>query len=316
MTLSIGASVYPDDGLDAETLLINADAAMYEAKRSGRNRHRLFDPGIRHARDERLTCSRALREALSSGGLSLHYQPQIWTGSGVLRGVEALARWRDPVLGEVPPSRFIPLAEECGLIDALGEWSLQEAARQLAQWRAAGLAVPGVSVNISPLQLQGERLPWVISRVIAQNGLRPDDLTIEITEGALMDDRAACIDTARAIAALGVRLSMDDFGTGYSNLARLAQLPIRELKIDRSLMTRIADDADARAVANIAVQIGKTLRMSVVAEGVETMDQKGILQDFGCDVLQGYLYSPGLPADCLEQWLLAPGSAMRTLPAA
>jgi diguanylate cyclase (GGDEF)-like protein/PAS domain S-box-containing protein len=305
VTLSIGVSIYPDHGRDAETLLTNADSAMYAAKRSGRSTHRLYDPAMRRAAEERVAVSRALRDALANDRLCLHYQPQVWTGNGILRGVEALARWTDPALGDVPPAKFIPIAEEYGLIGEIGEWCLREAVRQLASWRAAGLAVPKVSVNLSPAQLQSRGLVGTIAQAIADFGVRPGELTLEITEGALMKDRATAIEIAKAIHSLGVRMSLDDFGTGYSNLARLAQLPIDELKIDRSFMSRIADDLDARAVVDIAVQIGKTLRMTVVAEGVETREQKRVLQELGCDVLQGYLYARPMPAGRLADWLLA-----------
>ncbi|MFO1114107.1 MAG: EAL domain-containing protein [Beijerinckiaceae bacterium] len=303
VSLSIGVSLYPQDGPDSDTLLTNADFAMYGAKRAGRSTHRRFDPSMRSDVEARVACSRALREALATGGLMLHFQPQVWTASGALRGVEALARWRDPVLGDVSPARFIPIAEEYGLAGAIGEWSLNEAARHLARWRAEGLAVPHVSVNLSPAQLhEGGQLD-AIARALDEHRLSPRDLVIEITEGALMTDRLA-LEQIRAMSAMGVCISLDDFGTGYSNLARLAQLPIDELKIDRSLIARIAEDSDMRAVANIAVQIGKSLRKRVVAEGVETAEQREALRALGCDAAQGYLYARPMPPQNLADWLV------------
>jgi diguanylate cyclase (GGDEF)-like protein/PAS domain S-box-containing protein len=309
--MSIGVSLYPDDGADADTLLTNADAAMYAAKRSGRGGACRFDPAMRREAEDRVALSHALREALAGDRLTLHFQPQVWAGTGVLRGVEALARWRDPVLGDVSPSRFIPIAEEYGLIGALGRWSLHAAAAQLASWRAEGLAVPQVSVNLSPSQLQDPALVETVARAIVDRGLRPGDLTLELTEGALMQHPTTAVETARTLSALGVCISLDDFGAGYSNMARLAQLPIGELKIDRSFMIGIAEDANARAVASIAVQIGKALRMTVVAEGVETPEQKQVLQELGCDVLQGYLCAPAMPAERLADWLIDPARQAR-----
>ena len=302
VSASIGISAYPEHGTNVDTLLMHSDMAMYEAKRSGRAGHCLFDLAIRGRNEERRSYAAALRQAVSSGGLTLHYQPQISLISGEIIGVEALARWRDPILGEVPPATFIDIAEEYGLIESIGDWSLLEACRQIADWRAAGLAVPRVSVNLSPLNFQSDALPATIERTLRDLDLPPHVLTIEMTESAVMDERSATLESARAIQALGVGLSMDDFGTGYSNLSRLARLPMKELKIDRSFVADLATDATARAVAALIVQVGASLGLAVVAEGVETLEQKRALEDMCCPYVQGYLYSPALPARALEQW--------------
>ena len=219
----------------------------------------------------------------------------------------ASKRWRAgtiPMLGEVPPSKFIPLAEEVGLIEQIGLWSIREACRQMAAWRHAGLDIPCVAVNLSPLNFQNAKLAAVVAETIAANGLPPETLMLEITEGVLVNERSAAIETMNAIRKLGVGLSLDDFGTGYSSLSRLAHLPIRELKIDRSFMRDIERDASALAIATAVVRVGQSLKMAVVAEGVETEGQRQLLAELGCDVVQGYLCAPAMSPEAFERWLL------------
>jgi EAL domain-containing protein (putative c-di-GMP-specific phosphodiesterase class I) len=234
----------------------------------------------------------------------LHYQPQIRTIDGAIHGVEALARWHDPVLGEVSPTRFVPLAEECGLIEQIGLWSIREACRQMAEWRASGLDIPSVAVNLSPINFQNENLATAVAEILADHRLSPEMLMLEITEGVIMNERSVAIETMNAVRELGVGLSLDDFGTGYSSLSRLTQLPIRELKIDRSFMRDIESDPDARAIVTTVVSVGKSLQLTVVAEGVETEGQRKLLAELGCDVVQGFLYAPALSPAVFGRWLL------------
>jgi diguanylate cyclase (GGDEF)-like protein/PAS domain S-box-containing protein len=304
ISASMGISIYPDNATDIDTLMQQADAAMYKAKQAGRSTHRFFSADMNSVAEQRLIYSAALRQAIASDALKLHYQPQIRTIDGTLYGVEALARWHDPVLGEVSPQKFIPLAEESGLIEQIGLWSMREACRQMAAWRQAGLDVPCVSVNLSPLNFQNANLAATVAEIIAAHGLPPEALMLEVTEGVLMNERLLAIETMNAIRQLGVGLSLDDFGTGYSSLSRLVHLPIRELKIDRSFMRDIEHDASALAVATAVIRVGQILKMTVVAEGVETEAQRGVLKELGCDVLQGFLFAAAMAPDTFERWLL------------
>jgi diguanylate cyclase (GGDEF)-like protein/PAS domain S-box-containing protein len=304
MSASIGISLYPDHATDIDALMQQADAAMYRAKQAGRSTHRLFTADMSGLAEQRMLLTAALRRAIAEDALSLRYQPQIRTSDGALHGVEALARWHDPVLGEVSPARFIPLAEECGLIEQIGLWSLREACRQMASWRRAGLDIPCVSVNLSPLNFRNAALADRLAAILAEYELPPYALMLEITEGAFMQDRAAAMETMQAIRALGVGLSLDDFGTGYSSLSRLAHLPIRELKIDRSFMRDIERELGALAIATAVVRVGQSLGMTVVAEGVETDGQRSLMAELGCDVVQGFLYAPALAPVALERWLI------------
>jgi diguanylate cyclase (GGDEF)-like protein/PAS domain S-box-containing protein len=317
ISASMGISIYPDNATDIDTLIQQADAAMYKAKQAGRSTHRFFSADMNRLAEQRLVFSAALRQAIANDKLRLVYQPQTRTVDGALYGVEALSRWHDPDLGEVPPSKFIPLAEEVGLIEQIGLWSIREACRQMAAWRHAGLDVPCVAVNLSPLNFQNAKLAAVVAETIAANGLPPETLMLEITEGVLVNERSAAIETMNAIRKLGVGLSLDDFGTGYSSLSRLAHLPIRELKIDRSFMRNIERDASALAIATAVVRIGQSLKMAVVAEGVETEGQRRLCwptsdatscrdisarlrcrpkrSSDGCSTM-----SPNMPAQCCE----------------
>ncbi|MBR0791809.1 EAL domain-containing protein [Bradyrhizobium manausense] len=304
MSASIGISLYPDHATDIDTLMQQADAAMYMAKQAGRSTHRMFSAEMNGLAEQRLAMIAALRRAIVDNALSLSYQPQIRSSDGAIHGVEALARWRDAALGDVSPARFIPLAEECGLIEQIGLWSVREACRQMAIWRRAGLNIPSVSVNLSPINFRNVTLAARLEDILAEYQLPPDALMLEITEGTFMQDGAAALETMHAIRALGVGLSVDDFGTGYSSLSRLAHLPIRELKIDRSFMRDIEKDASAVAIATAVVRVGQGLGMTVVAEGVETEGQRKVLAELGCDVVQGFLYAPALAPVAFERWLI------------
>jgi diguanylate cyclase (GGDEF)-like protein/PAS domain S-box-containing protein len=304
MSASMGISLYPDNATDIDTLIQQADAAMYKAKQAGRSTFRFFSADMDRLAEQRLEHSAALRNAILNDRLQLHYQPQIRTSDGAIHGVEALARWYDPVLGEVSPSKFIPLAEECGLIEQIGLWSLREACRQMAEWRAAGLDIPCVAVNLSPINFQNENLVSVVDDMLTEHGLPPEVLMLEITEGLIMNERSVAVETMNALRKLGVGLSLDDFGTGYSSLSRLAHLPIRELKIDRSFMQDVESDATARAIVTTVVRVGQSLQLTVVAEGVETDGQLNLLTELGCDVVQGFLYARALSPAAFGRWLL------------
>ncbi len=212
MSASMGISMYPDNTTDIDTLIQQADAAMYKAKRAGRSTYRFFSADMNRLAEQRLAHSAALRSAIASDALKLHYQPQIRTIDGTIHGVEALARWNDPVLGEVSPAKFITLAEECGLIEQIGLWSIREACRQMAEWREAGLDIPCMSVNLSPINFQNANLAAVVAGILADHGLPPEVLMLEVTEGVILNERSAAIETMNTIRKLGVGLSLDDFG--------------------------------------------------------------------------------------------------------
>jgi len=300
---SIGISVYPHDGGNMDALLHHADVAMYQAKHNGRNRVRFYSSEMDQCAQERMTMEVALREALEQSQLQLHYQPQIDIGSGRLHSVEALARWQHPTLGNVPPIRFIPLAEETGLIGDLGRWALQEACGQLQRWRQDGLQVPSVSVNLSPTNFHNPTLPDLISRILRHAALQASDLTLEITEDVLLDGDPITLQTLRQVHALGVRLSMDDFGTGYSSLSYLRQLPVSELKLDRSFVHGIEGDKVASALTQAIAHIGQSLQLKVVAEGVESAEQLRLLGAQGYQIAQGFHFTPALPAPALADWV-------------
>ena len=304
MSASIGISMYPDNATDIDTLIQQADAAMYQAKRAGRSTYRFFSADMNRLAEQRLLHSAALRSAIANDELKLHYQPQIRTIDGGIHGVEALARWHDAVLGEVSPTKFIPLAEECGLIEQIGLWSIREACRQMAEWRKGGLDIPCVSVNLSPINFQNLNLAAAVAEILANHGLPPGVLMLEITEGVILNEHSGAIETMTALRELGVGLSLDDFGTGYSSLSRLTHLPIRELKIDRSFMRDVENDSSARAIVTTVVRVGQSLQLTVVAEGVETDGQRKLLTELGCDVVQGFLYAPALSPPAFGRWLL------------
>lgn len=309
VTASIGVAVFPQDGRDMETLLHRADLAMYQAKKAGRGRFSFFSSEMNRLAQERLMLEHALRLALQedNGSLHLHYQPQIEINTGRLYGVEALARWCHPVLGNISPIRFILLAEECGLIGQLGQWALKEACRQLRTWRDNGLNVPTVSVNMSPSNFHNLDLPRKIRETLQRHELSASDLTLELTESILLDANPSTMQTIEAIHAQGVRLSMDDFGSGYSSLSSLRSLPFSELKLDRGFVADLETDAAARALSAAILGIGKSLSLVVVAEGVETELQKETLREQGYPVVQGYLFSRPLTPVDFERWLRESG---------
>ncbi|CAN5166527.1 EAL domain-containing protein [soil metagenome] len=304
MSASIGISLYPDNAADIDQLIKQADVAMYHAKRAGRATYRFFSAEMNGFAEQRLAYSAALRNAIANAALELHYQPQIATSDGAIHGVEALARWFDPVLGEVSPAKFIPLAEECGLIEQIAQWSLRAACRQMAQWRDAGLDIPCVSVNLSPINFQNANLASAVADILAEHRLPPQALMLEVTEGVMQHEHPRAIATMHALRKLGVGLSLDDFGTGYSSLSRLAHLPVRELKIDRGFIRDIESDQGARAVVTAVIRVGQSMQLTVIAEGVETPGQQSVLAELGCDAVQGFFYAPALSPEAFGRWLL------------
>jgi diguanylate cyclase (GGDEF)-like protein/PAS domain S-box-containing protein len=305
VTGSAGISLFPQDGADANMLVRNADVAMYQAKARGRNGYQLYAPSMDGEGMERLRLEALLRRAIERDEIRLVYQPQVEIDGGRLVGVEALVRWHSAELGEVAPVRFIPLAEDIGFIGQLGAHVLEQACRQMTAWDAAGLHVPKMAVNLSGRQFDRGSVAPLVAQVLADSGLAPQRLQLEVTESVIMNTGDA-LDYVNDLHALGVELAIDDFGTGYSSLAYLKQLPVQTLKIDRSFIQDIVHDADAgndQAIAIAIIQLGKSLGLSVIAEGVETDAQAAFLLRHGCRRAQGYLYSkPIAPETLLAQW--------------
>ncbi|MDC7710265.1 sensor domain-containing protein [Vogesella indigofera] len=301
---SIGISVYPNDGVDAAALLKNADAAMYRAKEAGKNTYQFFDAQMNAQTFERLLMESGLRQALERGEFELHYQPQVAGDDHQLVGVEALIRWRHPHLGLVSPARFIPLAEETGLIKPIGAWVLREACRQMMAWDAQGLAIPRLAVNLSARQFEQQSLLHDVAEVLANTGLEPARLDLEITESMLMQNPQEAVLLLGELKALGVKLSIDDFGTGYSSLSNLKRFPLDYLKIDRSFIEGLPGDEDSAAITEAIIAMARKLHYTVIAEGVETAEQGAFLRLNGCAILQGYYFSKPLPAANLASWLL------------
>jgi diguanylate cyclase len=294
---SIGISVYPDHGTEAETLLQHADAAMYHAKKGGRDAYRVFAPGMNAFARERLELENGLRRALQQGEFILHYQPKVDVRSGAIDSTEALIRWLHPTRGLTSPMDFIPLAEETGLIIPIGEWVLYEACRHAHAWQAAGLRPLRVAVNLSPQQFRQKGLVDIVSAALRAARLEPRYLELELTESTVMHDAEQSIEILRRLSALGVRISVDDFGTGYSSLSYLRRLPLDKLKIDRAFIRDLATSRDDAAIVRAIVSLAHNLRLKVIAEGVETPDQLVFLRELGCDQYQGYHYSAPVPND-------------------
>ena len=308
--VSIGIATSPSDGHSAETLIRNADVAMYHAKKNGKNSYQYFSESMNQAALERFTLENALRRAIGTDQLLLYFQPLVDARSCRISAVETLIRWQHPELGLLTPSSFIPIAEESGLIVHLGEWVLREACRQAVAWDAAGYRPVRIAVNISNAQFRSKNFAETVSDILQETGLEADRLELEITESSVMHAENHCIPTLHEIKELGVRVAMDDFGTGYSSLAALRQLPVDTLKIDRSFVDGIASDkADARIVS-IILAMARLLKLEVVAEGVENEEQLEFLRRKGCDTLQGYFISRPLPANDIVTFLHSSAGAV------
>jgi diguanylate cyclase (GGDEF)-like protein len=295
ISASIGIAIYPDDGKDVESLLKNADAAMYYAKSEGKNNYQYYRQSMNASALERLTIENRLRKALERKDFVLHYQPQLDISSGKIVGLEALIRWKQSDSTIVPPGEFIPIAEETGLIIPMSDWILHTACMQSKVWHTSGFLDIPVSVNISSQQFQQKNFVKTIKRILEDTGTRPRDIILEITESTIMHNTDMVFSTLYELSKIGIRLSIDDFGTGYSSLSYLKRFPIYAIKIDRSFVKEINTSADDAAISRAIISMAHSLKLKVVAEGVETKHQLSFLREQGCDGVQGYLFSRPLP---------------------
>ena len=310
ITCSVGISVYPADGQDAETLLRNADSAMYKAKEMGRNNFEYFAANLNRHATERLELLNSLRQAIANDEFVLQYQPKVHLGSGKVVGAEALIRWHSAARGMVSPADFIPLAEESGLILAIGEWVLRSACAQNVAWQRAGHPPMPISVNLSPRQLVRDDVVDLVAAVLRESGLAPHLLELEITETVVMRDVDQSLSILRKLKQLGVRISIDDFGTGYSSLNYLKRFPVDTLKIDRSFVSDIVTDSDDAAIVKAVISLAHILNLRVVAEGVETEEQRRFLMENGCDEVQGYHFGRPVSVEAFARcWLHVPSAA-------
>jgi diguanylate cyclase (GGDEF)-like protein/PAS domain S-box-containing protein len=300
VTSSIGIAISPNDGDNLTDLIKNADTAMYRAKELGRNNYQLYDPKMSAPTAQSLSLMSDLRKALDRGEFVVYYQPQIHVKTGELIGVEALLRWQHPQRGMISPAQFIPLAEETGLIVPIGEWVLRTACAQVKAWAEAGFPEMRVAVNLSARQFMRDDLVEVVERVLRDTGLKPHLLELEITESMTMHNVERAIQILHGLKNLGVMISLDDFGTGYSSLSYLKHFPIHMLKIDQSFVRDITVDPDDAAIVNSIIALAHALQLNVIAEGVETEEQLAYLVEQGCFEMQGYLFSPPLPVQSLE----------------
>lgn len=295
-TASIGVALAPEDGDGAAELLQKSESALFQAKGQGKNQCRFYDQGMEAGTAERLNLETALRGALKREEISLHYQPQVELASGKITGVEALARWQHGELGSIPPGKFIPIAEDSGLIIPIGHWILNTACRQAKSWQQKGLPAVRVAVNVSGHQFQQADFVDTVASALVETDLDPACLELELTESTIMERTEENIDTLKRLKGLGVQLAIDDFGTGYSSLSYLKRFPIDRIKIDRSFISNIPGDADDCAITDAVIALAHSLRYKVVAEGVETAEQLAYLRSRQCDEMQGYLFGKPIPA--------------------
>ena len=299
----MGIAMYPKDGESPEVLLSNAEAAMHMAKNRGRSFSQFYTPALESRATRMLMQEQLLRQAVEQGEFELHYQPQIELQTGKLAGFEALVRWRHPHRGLVSPDEFIGFAESRGLIAAVDCWVLNQACRQAKAWQEAGFPAVPMAVNLSAQEFRQRDVVKEVTQALEDTGLHAKYLHIELTESTLMLSGSPMQQTLHALKALGVGLAIDDFGTGYSSLAYLRKHPIDQLKIDRSFVTDLPHNPDAAAIVNAIVQMGNSLHLEILAEGVENIEQMAMLKDMGCAMMQGYLVSAPLSADRAEIWL-------------
>jgi EAL domain-containing protein (putative c-di-GMP-specific phosphodiesterase class I) len=291
ITTSIGVSVYPDDGMDAETLIKNADTAMYQAKENGRQSYRFFKPAMNVRAVERQSIEESLRSALQRQEFALHYQPKVNLKTGEITGAEALLRWTHPVRGSISPADFIPVAEDCGLILPIGRWVLQEACKQARSWLDVGLPLATMAVNISSMEFRDDNFLESVFATLSDAGLDPKCLELELTESVLMKRAESAASVLKTLRASGVQIAVDDFGTGYSSLSYLRKFPIDALKIDQSFVRQIMTAPDDATIVTAIISMGRSLNLRVVAEGVETQGELEFLQTRQCDEAQGYYFS-------------------------
>ena len=303
ITTSIGVSLYPYHGDDFETLIANADTAMYRAKQEGRNEYRIYAYEMNAMSFEKMLLEQSLRKAIAEDELLLYYQPQVEVDSGRVIGLEALVRWQHAEFGLIPPSEFIPIAEETGLIVPLGNWVLKQACMQSKRWQEEGRLPIKVSVNVSARQFQHPEFVSCVAAIVDLTGMRPELLELEITESIFIQDVNATIAKLNELKRMGLRIAVDDFGTGYSSLNYLRQFPLDVLKIDRAFIRDIAHNAHDQAITDAMIRLAHDLGLLVVAEGVETVEQLARVSKPRCDIVQGYLYSVPLPPDRIGEWL-------------
>ncbi len=301
---SIGISLFPQDGDNAETLMKNADAAMYRTKEEGRNSYNFYAEEMTASAYDRITLVGSLGRAIEQNELVVHYQPQKSLCTGRYVGLEALVRWNHPEKGILPPARFLPVAEASGLIVPLGNWVLRSACRQMLTWKQNGVPIDTISVNLAGKQIRRDDLVDNIVGILEETGCRPEWLELEVTEGFIMNEVHTSIDSLHRLRDIGIQLAIDDFGTGHSSLSYLKKLPVSRLKIDRSFIRDLAVDNDDAAIVRAIVSLGKSLQLVIIAEGVETDFQERFLRELGCEMSQGYLYSQPLPSDQVEALLL------------
>jgi diguanylate cyclase (GGDEF)-like protein len=313
---SIGISIYPEDGTSLRELMSNADSAMYHAKKVGRGNHQFFAPEMNAAAGARLQLEQALRLALERKEFELHYQPKVDVATGAVIAMEALVRWRSPTRGLVPPYEFISVAEEIGLIIPLGAWVLRAACEQNQAWQDAGLARLRVAVNLSAYQFRQKDLPEFVAGVLQETGMAGEFLELEVTESVVMHNPQEAVRILEQLSEQGIHISVDDFGTGYSSLSYLKQFRLDTLKIDRSFVRDINSDADDAAIVRSVIALAHSLRLQVIAEGVETAEQLEYLRALGCDQYQGYFRSKPVPAAEFEAMLRTPGGLLKPMASA
>jgi diguanylate cyclase (GGDEF)-like protein/PAS domain S-box-containing protein len=304
VSLSVGISIYPDDGMDSDEVMKNADTAMYHAKANGRNNYQFFTKEMNTRAVQRLYVEGNLRRALKHGEFMLHFQPKIDLGTGRMVGSEALIRWMDPAHGLVNSSQFMPIAEESGLIVPIGNWVLREVCRQVCAWQESGLMVVPVSVNISAVEFRHKNFLESVATILKETGMQPGLLELEFVESILMHDAESSVTVLESLKALGIQLAIDDFGTGYSSLSYLKRFPINTLKIDQSFVQDIVIDQDNASIVSAMIGMGKSLKLRVVAEGIETEAQLAFLRTLHCDEGQGFLFGHPVPADQFERLLV------------
>jgi diguanylate cyclase (GGDEF)-like protein len=304
ITVSIGISLYPDDGADAPTLLKNADAALYRAREQGGDNYQFYTADMNAKAMKRLTLENSLRRALERSEFEVYYQPVLDITTRKITGMEALLRWHHPELGLVQPAEFIPLAENTGMIVPIGEWVLHTACAQSKSWQDAGFAPLCLAVNLSARQFQQQNLADVVVRILQETGLNPHDLELELTESSIMKNAESAVRTLTDLKKMGVKIAIDDFGTGYSSLGYLKRLPIDTLKIDQSFVRDVTTDPDDAALVMTIITLAHNLRLKVIAEGVETEEQQRFLHLLRCDEWQGYLFSKPVPFEAFEKLLL------------
>lgn len=305
VTASIGISLFPHDGETAEALIQNADAAMYRAKRHGGSTYRFYKPAMNARNLDQLQLERSLRRALEHDELRLYYQPQVDVQTGNTAGAEALLRWRHPQLGLLAPCRFIPLAEETGLIVPIGEWVLHTACAQARAWRQAGHDLNRICVNLSARQIRQDELVASVSHALNATGLQPDCLALEVTESSAMADASHATTALRSLKAMGCQIVVDDFGTGYSSLSHLRDFPVDMLKIDKSFVSNISTSTGDQAITQAIVAMAHSLRVIALAEGIETPEQEQFVRSLSCDEAQGFLFARPLPAGEVAGFLAA-----------